>query len=93
MKAPNQRIKGQKQCRIVLFCSVNTFGAGGINSKARKPYGTLTTDKGGPDTTILALQMLKDDRTYLNMDSEESMSVCVIMKLIISFISLSIAYY
>ena len=33
--------QGERQCRIVLFGSVNASGAGGTNSKALKPSGLL----------------------------------------------------
>ena len=47
---------------------------GGTNTKALNPSETLTKST-GPDTAVLELLMLKHDRTYLKVDSEESIYI------------------
>ena len=66
----NQRIRGKRQCRIVILISANISGAGGTNRKALKPSRAITKDP-GPDANIFKLLMLTHDRAYLSMDSEK----------------------
>ena len=42
----NQRIRGKRQCRIVILISANIFGAAGTNRKALKPSRAITRDPG-----------------------------------------------
>ena len=79
VKAPDWGIKGAKASVDSFFFSVNTSGAGGTNSKALKPSGSDGPEQEmrGSHTKILELLMLKHDRAYVSVDSEESMSVCV----------------
>ena len=50
-------MRGQRQCRIVLFISANTSGADGTNSKVQK--SSMATE----------LLNLKYNRVYLSVDS------------------------
>ena len=67
----NQRMRGKRQCRIVILIAANISGAGGTNRKALKPSRAITKDS-GPDANIFKLLMLTHDRAYLSMDSEKS---------------------
>ena len=42
----NQRMRGKRQCRIVILISANISGAGGTNRKALKPSRAITRDPG-----------------------------------------------
>ena len=67
----NRRMRGKRQCRIVILISANIFGAGGTNRKTLEPSRAITRDP-GPDANICVLLMLTHDRAYLSMDAEKS---------------------
>ena len=63
---------------MIVFISANTSGAGWCIQQSSKVIQGHKKGSEGPETHILELLMLKHDRAYLSVDSEESM--CVIMK-------------
>ena len=65
-------MRSKRQCRIVLFISINISGAGSTNYKKQSTKTIRGRNKVSRDTEIFELLMLKNDRAHESVDSEES---------------------
>ena len=65
--------------KTVHFISDNTFGAGGTNRKQQNTKTIQDRSKGSKcsDTNIFELLVIKHDRAYVNVESDESMGVMI----------------